>query len=407
MNVIDQASGKNWHAWNGDCVTVARSIPPNSVGYTMYSPPFKSLYTFSDDPRDMSNCRTDAEFWNHYQYLIAENLRITKPGRLVSIHCMNLPTSKLRDGFIGLTDFRGQIIRAHQGDEAAELYSAMKFVRVRAEQAKTNGDVSRMVTLTDAADRIEDDLRSNPGGAGFYYHSEVVIRKDPVSAMQRTKAIGLLHKQVCKDSSLSRMAVPDYIITMRKPGENPERIAGQFDAYYGSEAAPDDPLPSREWDDAAKEMVPCTAYPGEARYSIAVWQRYAEPVWLDIAQSDVLSRKEAREEADEAHIAPLQLTPIRRCIQLWSNPGDVVFSPFAGIGSELYVALQEGRRTIGAELKPSYYRQLIQNCERALVSTIPGIGNAAPRPVSVSHRKDAPASQTDLFAMIEAREAAE
>lgn len=320
MSIIDQASGNGWHLWNGDCVIVAKSLPDASVGYSIYSPPFISLYTFSDDPRDMSNCRTDAEFWAHYRYLVAECYRITKPGRLVSIHCMNLPTSKLRDGFIGLRDFRGDIIRAHQE-------------------------------------------------AGFYYHSEVCIRKDPVSAMQRTKAIGLLHKQICKDSSLSRMAVPDYIITMRKPGENAERVAGAFDAYYGSEAAPNEPLPSRSWDEDSEKMVPCIAVPGETRYSIAVWQRYAEPVWMDIAQSDVLSRKEAREQQDEAHIAPLQLTPIRRCIDLWSNPGDTVFSPFAGIGSELYVALQMGRRAIGTELKPSYYRQALQNCERAALVT--------------------------------------
>jgi DNA modification methylase len=321
MAVIDQASGANWHLWNGDCVAVARALPDASVGYTIYSPPFISLYTFSDDPRDMSNCRSDDQFWTHYKFLIAECYRITKPGRLVSIHCMNLPTSKLRDGFIGLRDFRGDIIKAHQE-------------------------------------------------AGFYYHSEVVIRKDPVSAMQRTKAIGLLHKQICKDSCLSRMAVPDYIITMRKPGENAmvDRVDGQFDAYYGSEASPTDTLPSREWNEDAQKMVPSISTPGTRGYSIAVWQRYAEPVWMDIAQSDVLSRKEAREEADEAHIAPLQLTPIRRCVDLWSNPGDTVFSPFAGIGSELYVSLQMGRRAIGAELKPSYWRQGVQNCERAAAS---------------------------------------
>ena len=318
MTVIDQAYGAKWHLWNGDCVTIARSLPSESVGYTIYSPPFISLYTFSDDPRDMSNCRTDDEFWTHYRYLIDECFRLTKPGRLVSIHCMNLPTSKLRDGFIGLRDFRGDIIKAHQA-------------------------------------------------AGFYYHSEVCIRKDPVSAMQRTKAIGLLHKQIKKDSSLSRMAVPDYIVTMRKPGENAERIDGRFDTYYGSEVGPTDPLPTRAWDEETQKMTPCMAFPGADPYSIAVWQRYAEPVWMDIAQSDVLSRKEAREEQDEAHISPLQLTPIRRCVDLWSNPGDIVFSPFAGIGSELYVALQMGRRAIGAELKPSYWRQAVQNCERASV----------------------------------------
>lgn len=321
-NIIDQASGANWHLWNGDCVAVARSLPDASIGYTIYSPPFISLYTFSDDPRDMSNCRSDGEFWAHYKFLIAECYRITKPGRLVSIHCMNLPTSKLRDGFIGLRDFRGDIIKAHQE-------------------------------------------------AGFYYHSEVVIRKDPVSAMQRTKAIGLLHKQICKDSSLSRMAIPDYIITMRKPGDNTEPVEGQFDAYYGSETTPDGTLPSREWSEDAQKMLPCVASPGSRQYSIAVWQRYAEPVWMDIAQSDVLSRKEAREEQDEAHIAPLQLTPIRRCVDLWSNPKDTVFSPFAGIGSELYVALQMGRRAIGAELKPSYWRQAVQNCERAAAEVKP------------------------------------
>ena len=319
-------------------------MPDESVHYSIYSPPFISLYTFSDDPRDMSNCRTDDEFWQHYRFLIRECWRVLKPGRLVSIHCMNLPTSKLRNGFIGIRDFRGEIIKAHQD-------------------------------------------------AGFIFHSEVVIRKDPVSAMQRTKAIGLLHKQIKKDSAISRMAIPDYIVTMqkplpametdyivtmRKPGDNLEPVSGPFDAYYGSEAGPTDPLPSTRFDPETKRNVPVQVRPGEERYSIAVWQRYAEPIWTDIAQSDVLSRKEAREEADEAHIAPLQLTPIRRCVDLWSNPGDVVFSPFAGIGSELFVALQMGRRAIGVELKPSYFRQAVQNCERAEKGEGPSKGTEPP-----------------------------
>lgn len=301
--VLDQASGENWTLYNADCVEVARSLPDGSVDYTCYSPPFESLYTFSDDPRDMSNCKTSEEFWAHYRFLIAECFRITKPGRLVSVHCMQLPTSILRDGFIGLRDFRGEIIRAHQE-------------------------------------------------AGFIYHSEVCIRKDPVAAMQRTKHIGLLHKQIKKDSSISRMAVADYVVTMRKPGVNASPISGGFDAYYGIEAEPAEPLTYE-----TKFHGRVTAYPGEERYSIAVWQRYAEPVWMDIVQGDVLSRKEAREEKDEKHISPLQLTVIRRCVDMWSNPDDVVFSPFAGIGSELYVALQLGRKAIGAELKPSYFRQ--------------------------------------------------
>lgn len=305
--VVDQAQGPDWKLWNGDCVDVARGLPDGSLHYTIFSPPFESLYTFSDDPRDMSNCADSATFWEHFRFLIAELYRATMPGRLCSIHCMQLPTSKMRDGFIGLRDFRGEIIRAFQG-------------------------------------------------AGWIYHSEVCIRKDPVAAMQRSKSIGLLHKQICKDSALSRMAVADYVVTMRKPGDNPEPIAGPFDAYYGSETTPDGPLVTETG------SMRTTNHPGDDWYSIAVWQRYAEPIWLDINQGDVLSHKAARDEADERHISPLQLTVIRRCIDLWSNPRDVVFSPFAGIGSELYIALQMGRRAIGAELKASYFRQAVRNC---------------------------------------------
>lgn len=307
VKVGAQASGKDFTIWNGDCVQVARGLPDESVHLTIYSPPFESLYTFSDDPRDMSNCADKETFWAHYQFLIAEIFRVTKPGRLVAVHCMQLPTSKTRDGFIGIRDFRGEVVRAHQD-------------------------------------------------AGFYFHSEVMIRKDPVVAMQRSKSIGLLHKQVCKDSTISRMALADYVVVFRKPGENAEPVSGPFDAYYGNEAEPDGALRSdsafrgTSWDK-----------PGDPWYSVAVWQRYAESVWLDIAQGDVLSRKDARDQPDEAHISPLQLTVIRRCVDLWSNPGDVVFSPFAGIGSELYVAIQMGRKAIGSELKPSYFKQAVKN----------------------------------------------
>lgn len=310
VNVIDQASGDDWKLWNGDCVDVTRGLPDGSVHYTIFSPPFESLYTFSDDPRDMSNCADSDTFWQHFRFLIAELYRATMPGRLCSIHCMQLPTSKLRDGFIGVRDFRGDIIRGFQD-------------------------------------------------AGWIYHSEVCIRKDPVTAMQRTKAVGLLHKQICKDSAMSRMALADYVVTMRKPGDNPEPVAGPFDAYYGDETTPDGPLVTETGDMRTTNM------PGDDWYSVAVWQRYAEPVWMDINQSDVLSHKAARDEADERHISPLQLTVIRRCVDLWSNPGDVVFSPFAGIGSELYVALNMGRKAIGAELKPSYFRQAVKNVGEA------------------------------------------
>lgn len=299
-DVIAQESGDMWTVWNGDCVEVARGLPDASVHYTVFSPPFESLYTFSDDPRDMSNCADSTTFWEHFSFLIAELFRATKPGRLCSIHCMQLPTSKLRDGFIGLRDFRGEIIRAFQA-------------------------------------------------GGFIYHSEVCIRKDPVTAMQRTKALGLLHKQIVKDSTLSRMAVADYVVTMRKPGDNAEPVAGPFDEYHGSDVI----VPKRDPGSAARHAADS--------YSVKVWQRYAEPIWLDIVQGDVLSRRDARDDADERHISPLQLTVIRRCVDLWTNPGDIVFSPFAGIGSELVVAIEMGRRAIGAELKESYYRQAVKN----------------------------------------------
>lgn len=313
--VNEQFSGNSFTLWNGDCVEVTKGLPSDKIGLSIHSPPFESLYTFSDDPRDMSNCKDKDTFWTHYGFLISELYRVTMPGRLCVVHCMQLPTSKTRDGFIGIRDFRGEVVRAYQQ-------------------------------------------------AGFIFHSEVMIRKDPVAAMQRSKSIGLLHKQLLKDSTISRMALADYIVVMRKPGDNPDPVSGPFDAYYGDETTPDGPLKSE-----SKFRGTTYDHPGDPWYSVAVWQRYAESVWLDINQGDVLSRKEARDEADEAHLSPLQLTVIRRCVDLWSNPGDVVFSPFAGIGSELYVALQMGRKALGAELKPSYYKQAVKNCQDAEAGT--------------------------------------
>lgn len=310
-HIIDQAKGPDWHIYHADCIDVAKGLPDNTLHYTIFSPPFESLYTFSDDPRDLSNCRDSETFWTHFRFLIAELHRATMPGRLVSIHCMQLPTSKLRDGYIGLRDFRGEIIRAFQD-------------------------------------------------AGFIYHSETCIRKDPVSAMQRTKAIGLLHKQVVKDSSLSRCAVADYVVDMRKPGDNPDPISGRFAEYYG------DDMSDAEFDQMARaDFQDGGGRRWEDHKSIMVWQRYAEPIWTDIAQSDVLSSRLARAEADERHISPLQLTVIRRRVDIYSKPGEVVFSPFAGIGSELYVAIEMGRRGLGVELKESYFRQASANLQSA------------------------------------------
>jgi DNA modification methylase len=277
LKVIDQTISERFSLYRGDCVEVIRGIPDSSVHYTIFSPPFASLFTYSDSPRDMGNCSDGLSFEDHLAFLVPELLRVTKPGRLLSFHCMLLLTSKTRHGFIGLRDFRGDLIR--------------QFV-----------------------------------ASGWIHHSEVVIWKDPVVAMQRTKALGLLHKQLKKDSCMSRQGVPDYLITMRKPGGNDEPVT------HTNESFPVD-----------------------------MWQRYASPVWMDIRQTETLQHESARDERDEKHICPLQLEVIRRAVNLWTNPGDVVLSPFAGIGSEGYVALQEGRRFVGIELKDTYYGQAKQN----------------------------------------------
>lgn len=279
--IVEQAQGKDWIAYNGDCVPIVAALPEASVGFSVYSPPFASLYTYSDSDADMGNCKDHDEFFAHYQFLLREMLRVTKPGRLTSVHCMIMPTSKVRDGVIGLTDFPGRIIAAHEA-------------------------------------------------AGWIYHSDVVIWKDPVTAMQRTKALGLLWKQIQKDSCMSRMGLPDRVVTFRNPGVNTEPVGHS-----------------------------------KAEFPVDQWQRWASPVWTDINPSDTLQYMSAREEKDERHICPLQLEVIRRCVRLWSNRGDVVLSPFGGIGSEGYVALQDGRRHVACELKPSYFKQLVANLKAA------------------------------------------
>lgn len=287
--VIDQEVTDKFAIYHGDCVEVLRGLPADSIDYTIYSPPFSSLYTYSNSPRDMGNCRDDAEFFAHFDYLIDELSRVTKPGRLMSFHCMLLPTSKERHGYIGLRDFRGDLIRAFQAK-------------------------------------------------GWIFHSEVVIWKDPVTAMQRTKALGLLHKTVRGNASMARQGIPDYLVTMRDPRDVVERVT-----HDGEE------------------------------YPVSLWQNVASPVWMDINPSETLQHRSAREHDDERHIAPLQLEVIRRAVRLWTNPGDVVLSPFAGIGSEGYVAVQEGRRFVGAELKASYYRQAVANLHAASVELQPAL----------------------------------
>lgn len=276
MNCIEQTVTDQWTLMNGDCVEVLRGLPAHSIDYSIFSPPFASLYTYSNSPRDMGNVRNDAEFFEHFSHLIAELRRVMKPGHNVSFHCMLLPTSKERDGYIGLKDFRGDLIRAFQA-------------------------------------------------GGFIYASEVCIWKDPVTAMQRTKALGLLHKTVRENACMSRQGIPDYLVTMRSPGEMVDRV--------------------RHGDD----------------YPVSKWQKVASPIWTDIDPGDTLQYMSAREHDDERHICPLQLEVIRRGIDLWTNPNDIVLSPFAGIGSELYVAVEMGRRAVGVELKASYYQQAVRN----------------------------------------------
>ena len=284
MNVLDQVVTPDYALYHGDAVEVMRGLPAQSVGYSIFSPPFASLYTYSNSPRDLGNCRSDAEFFEHFDFVIAELRRVMMPGRDVSFHCMLLPASKERDGYIGLKDFRGDLIRAFQRH-------------------------------------------------GFIHHSEAVIWKDPVTAMQRTKALGLLHKSVRENSAMCRQGIPDYLVTMRTPGEQAERVT------HGAE------------------------------YPVDLWQKVASPVWMDINPSDTLQYASAREHDDERHICPLQLEVIRRGVMLWSNPGDVVLSPFAGIGSEGYIAVQMGRRFVGAELKASYYQQAVRNLATAKAQT--------------------------------------
>ena len=266
---------------NADCIEVAREIESDSVGFTIYSPPFASLFTYSNSDRDMGNSKSEGEFFQHFSYLVDELLRITMPGRLMAVHCMQLTTSKANDGFIGIRDFRGDLIRM--------------FI-----------------------------------DKGWIYHSEVCIWKDPVVSMQRTKALGLLHKTIKKDSSMSRQGLADYLIVFRKPGQN---------------------------------IIPISHTPDQ--FPVSLWQRYASPVWFDINQTRTLNYREARHEDDVKHICPLQLDVIERAIELWSAPGDLVFSPFLGVGSEGYCSVKTGRRFIGAELKPSYFDQAVKNLRDA------------------------------------------
>lgn len=285
MKILNQYITDDCALYNADSVEAIKMIPDNSVGLEVYSPPFSSLYTYSNSDRDLGNSKTDDEFFTHFGFLIDDLLRILKPGRIMAVHCMNLPTSKQNDGYIGIKDFRGQLIKAFQDH-------------------------------------------------GFIYHSEVCIWKNPVTAMQRTKALGLLHKQLKKDSCMSRMGIPDYVVFMRKPGENPDRVTHTNQSF-----------PVSQWQE----------------YASPIWDEYNSPVWWDINQSDTLNARSAKDEESERHICPLQLPVIERIIKMYSNEGDTVFTPFLGIGSEVYQALKMNRKGIGIELKPAYFDEAVRN----------------------------------------------
>ena len=275
-------------AIHGDCVEEVAKLPDNSIDFSIFSPPFAELYVYSDDIRDMGNCQDYEEFFVHFQFLVKELARVIKSGRLVAVHCMDLPAMKGKDGYIGLKDFSGMLIQSFQKE-------------------------------------------------GFIYHDRITIWKSPVVEMTRTKSIGLLHKTIKKDSSLSRTGIPDYILVFRNAGDNLV------------------PITHQETNEKKENYLP-----------VNLWQKYAEPVWYDINYSDTLQYTSAREEKDEKHICPLQLETIRRCLHLWSNEGDTVLSPFGGIGSEGYESLRLNRNYIGIELKESYYNQMQRNLKRMI-----------------------------------------
>jgi DNA modification methylase len=289
MDCLNQYYGENFALYNGDTTELIKNFPDDSMHFEIYSPPFSSLYTYSNSDRDLGNSKDDAQFFEHFHFITQELYRILKPGRIMAVHCMNLPTSKERDGYIGIKDFRGDLIREFQS-------------------------------------------------VGFIYHSEICIWKNPVTAMQRTKALGLLHKQLKKDSCMSRTGIPDYIVIMRKPGENADPVTHTNETF-----------PVSDWQE----------------YASPIWEYDFSPCWWDINQSDTLNVRMARESKDERHICPLQLPVIERLLKMYTNEGDTVFTPFLGIGSEVYQSVLMNRKGIGIELKTSYFNCAVENCKAA------------------------------------------
>jgi hypothetical protein len=314
--VKEEMISDRYALYNGDCIEVMATLPDGCVDLSVYSPPFCGLYNYSSNERDLSNCRSYQEFFIHYGYVIAAISRLTKPGRISCVHCMDLPSSKQMHGYIGRRDFSGEIIRAH----------------------------------------VE---------AGWIYHCRITVWKDPVVEMQRTKALGLLYKQIRKDSAMNRVGMPDYMLFFRKDGDNPDRIEHTAPGDNGAIKI------ARDWLDHMRREGLCAGVPDDAvlaelirhvEFDVYEWQRLASPFWMNINQGNVLNGyRKAKGEADERHVCPLQLDTIEKCLRLYSKPGDVVMDPFNGIGSTGFVALKMLRRYIGFELKPEYAKQAGEN----------------------------------------------
>lgn len=313
MNCQRQAQGDSWTVYQGDCCEVMKGLPDNCIDYGVHSPPFSSLYIYSDSEADMGNCVDDEQFFQHYRYAIDEMLRITVPGRCVSVHCKDLPKYANVYGTTGLIDFPGMCIAEYES-------------------------------------------------AGWVFHSRVTIWKCPVTERERTNNNGLLHKTVCRDGSQLRQGMADYLLTFRKPPETENGLMSSkpvdrpkgFERYVGLV----------HYRDQAKHPSPFCRKTQSKNDSIDIWRRYAEPVWWDVNQTDVLNFKVARSDEDEKHICPLQLGLIERAIEIWSLPSDVVFSPFAGIGSEGVGALRCGRKFVGIELKNEYFDWAVKYLEK-------------------------------------------
>ena len=307
--VIEQETNDQYAIYNGDCIEVMQRLADDSVHLSIYSPPFGGLYHYSSSEKDLSNCRSYEEFFEHYEFVVQDLARLTMPGRMTAVHCMDVPSGNTGKDF--LRDFPGDIIRLH--------------------------------------DRL-----------GFRYIARYHVWKEPLAVRNRTMAKNLAHQSIVQDSSRCSVASADYLLVFRLKGENTvpiEHPRGLLD-YAGEREIPEELRRFRGHEGKQIENV----------YSHWIWRQYASAFWDDVRIGRVLPFKEARDDEDEKHVHPLQLDVIERCLVLWSNPGETVLTPFMGVGSEVYAAVLDGRRAIGIELKPTYYSQAKRNLEDALLN---------------------------------------